>query len=84
MEEATAARARIASGLSFDDLAKERGLKPSDVELGLVSKSEIIDPAVANAAFTLPSGEVSEPVAGQVRCRLGQDRQDRTGRRSPL
>jgi peptidyl-prolyl cis-trans isomerase D len=64
-EEATAARARIASGLSFDDLAKERGLKPSDVELGLVSKSEIIDPAVANAAFTLPSGDVSEPVAGK-------------------
>ena len=64
-EEAAAARARITSGLSFDDLAKERGLKPSDVELGLVSKSEIIDPAVANAAFTLPSGDVSEPVAGK-------------------
>jgi peptidyl-prolyl cis-trans isomerase D len=64
-EEASAARARITSGLSFDDLAKERGLKPSDVELGLVSKSEIIDPAVANAAFTLPSGDVSEPVAGK-------------------
>src|ERR1700744_3449509 len=49
MDEATAARSRLASGTSFDDLAKERGLKPSDVELGLVSKSEIIDPAVANA-----------------------------------
>jgi peptidyl-prolyl cis-trans isomerase D len=64
-EEAAAARARITSGLSFDDLAKERGLKPSDVELGLVSKSEIIDPAVANAAFTQPSGDVSQPVAGK-------------------
>jgi peptidyl-prolyl cis-trans isomerase D len=64
-EEAAAARARIASGLSFDDLAKERGLKPSDVELGLVSKSEIIDPAVANAAFTQPSGDVSQPVVGK-------------------
>jgi peptidyl-prolyl cis-trans isomerase D len=65
MEEATAARSRLASGTSFDDLAKERGLKPSDVELGLVSKSEIIDPAVANAAFSLPSGEISQPVQGQ-------------------
>jgi peptidyl-prolyl cis-trans isomerase D len=64
-EEAAAARARITSGLSFDDLAKERGLKPSDVELGLVSKSEIIDPAVANAAFTQPSGDVSQPVVGK-------------------
>jgi peptidyl-prolyl cis-trans isomerase D len=65
MEEATAARTRIASGTSFDDLAKERSLKSSDVDLGLVSKSEIIDSAVANAAFGLPSGEVSQPVQGQ-------------------
>ena len=33
-EEAQAARNRIASGLSFDDLAKERGLSPADVDLG--------------------------------------------------
>jgi peptidyl-prolyl cis-trans isomerase D len=64
-EEAAAARARIASGTSFDDLAKERGLKPSDVELGLVSKSDILDPEAAKAAFTLPSGEISQPVAGK-------------------
>jgi peptidyl-prolyl cis-trans isomerase D len=64
-EEAAAARTRLGSGTSFDDLAKERGLKSSDVELGLVSKSEIIDPEVANVAFTLPSGEISQPVAGK-------------------
>jgi peptidyl-prolyl cis-trans isomerase D len=64
-EEAQAARNRIGSGLSFDDLAKERGLKSSDVDLGLISKSEIIDPAIAAAAFGLPSGEVSQPVQGQ-------------------
>ncbi len=65
MEEAAAARGRIASGTSFDDVAKERGLKPSDVELGTVSKSEIIDPAVADAAFKLASGDVSQPVQGK-------------------
>ena len=64
-EEAMTARSRIASGTSFDDLAKERGLKPADVDLGLVTKSEIIDPAVADTAFSLPSGEVSQPVAGK-------------------
>ena len=63
--EAAAARSRIASGLSFDDLAKERGLKPADVDIGMVSKSEIIDPAVASAAFSLPTGEVSQPVQGK-------------------
>jgi len=65
MDEATAARARLASGTSFEDLAKERGLKASDVDLGMVSKSEIIDPAIATAAFALPSGEISQPVQGQ-------------------
>src|SRR5260370_29286435 len=64
-EEAAAARSRIASGTSFDDLAKERGLKASDVELGLITKSEIIDPAIADAAFSLPSGDVSQPVQGR-------------------
>ena len=64
-EEAAAARARIASGLSFEDLAKEPGPGASDVELGMVAKSGIIDPAIAAAAFSLPSGEVSQPVQGK-------------------
>jgi peptidyl-prolyl cis-trans isomerase D len=65
MDEAVAARSRITSGLSFDDLVKERKLSPADVDLGLVSKSGILDPAFADAAFSLPSGEVSQPVQGR-------------------
>ena len=64
MEEAQAARNGIASGTSFDDIAKERKLNPADVDLGLVTKSAILDPAIADAAFSLPSGEVSQPVQG--------------------
>ena len=64
-EEAAAARARIAGGLSFDDLAKERGLSASDLNLGMVAKSAILDSAVADAAFSLPAGEVSQPVSGK-------------------
>jgi len=64
-EEATAARNRLASGLSFEDLAKERGLNPSDVDLGLIAKSAIVDPAIADAAFSLQSGEVSQPEQGR-------------------
>ena len=64
-DEAAAARSRIASGLSFDDLAKERGLNASDVELGLISKSAIADPAIAEAAFSLSPGEVSQPAQGR-------------------
>ena len=64
-EEAAAARGRIAGGMSFEDLAKERGLNPSDVDLGMIAKSAIIDGAIADAAFSLPSGEVSQPVPGR-------------------
>jgi peptidyl-prolyl cis-trans isomerase D len=64
-EEAQAARGRIGGGLSFEDLAKERGLAAADVDLGLVAKSAILDPDIANAAFSLPSGEVSQPVQGK-------------------
>ena len=63
--EAQAARSRITSGTSFDDLAKERNLNLADVDLGMIAKSAIIDPAIADAAFSLPSGEVSQPVQGR-------------------
>jgi len=64
-EEAAAARGRIASGTSIEDIAKERGLAPSDVNLGLIAKSAIGDPAIADAAFSLQSGEVSQPAQGR-------------------
>jgi peptidyl-prolyl cis-trans isomerase D len=63
-QEAAAAKEKLAKGMSFTDLAKERGLKDSDTDIGMVAKSDIIDPAVADAAFALKSGEVSAPVKG--------------------
>lgn len=65
MEEAEAARTRITAGTSFEEIAKERNLSASDIDLGLIAKSAIIDPAVADAAFALPSGEISQPVQGR-------------------
>jgi peptidyl-prolyl cis-trans isomerase D len=64
-EEAQAARTRISAGTSFDDIAKERGLTPADVDLGMVAKSGILDPTVAEAAFSLASDEVSQPAQGR-------------------
>src|SRR5262249_35385030 len=37
MEEVTAARSRINDSFSFENLAKERGLNPSDYDLGLIA-----------------------------------------------
>ncbi len=63
--EAQAARNKIQAGASFDDIAKERGLAASDVDLGTVTRSEIIDPATAEAAFSLKTDEVSQPIQGK-------------------
>ena len=59
--EAQAARERLVGGMSFEDLGKERGLSASDVDLGLVTKSSLT-PAVGDAAFALPAGEISQPI----------------------
>ncbi|HEY1309450.1 MAG TPA: SurA N-terminal domain-containing protein [Pseudolabrys sp.] len=64
-EDAEAAHQRIVKGATFDDIVKERGLKASDTDVGMVAKADIIDPAVADAAFALKSGEVSAPVKGR-------------------
>lgn len=63
--EAQAARERLVGGMSFEDLGKERGLSASDVDLGLVTKSSL-DPAVGDAAFALPVGEISQPIQGAL------------------
>jgi peptidyl-prolyl cis-trans isomerase D len=63
-EEAKAAAARLGAELSFEALAKERGLTEKDIALGLETKAGIIDKAVADAAFALKEGEVSAPVKG--------------------
>ncbi len=63
--EAQAARERLVGGLSFEDLGKERGLSASDVDLGLVTKSSL-DPALGDAAFALPAGEISQPIQGRL------------------
>jgi peptidyl-prolyl cis-trans isomerase D len=64
-DDARKAADRIAAGTSFDAIVAERGLKPKDVDVGLVAKSAILDPAIADAAFALKPGTVSAPVQGR-------------------
>ena len=64
-DEAKAAAENLKKGLSFEALAAERGLKTSDIDLGLVAKADLVDRAIADAAFALPEGGVSAPVAGR-------------------
>jgi peptidyl-prolyl cis-trans isomerase D len=64
-EEAQAARSKIAEGAAFEAVAEQRGLKPADFDLGVVTKADLLDSKVAAAAFALPLNEVSQPVQGQ-------------------
>ncbi len=64
-EDAEAAARKLKEGLSFEDLAKERNVTPADLSLGNLSRAQIADPAVRDAAFALAAGAVSEPVRGR-------------------
>jgi peptidyl-prolyl cis-trans isomerase D len=64
-DEAKAASDRIAAGTSFEDIARERNLTPSDIDLGNVTKNAM-DTALGDAAFALPAGGVSPPVKGAL------------------
>src|SRR5580700_6605277 len=64
-DAAKAASERITGGLAFDDFVKEPDMADKLVDLGTVTKADIIDPAVGNAAFALAEGGVSAPVTGR-------------------
>ncbi|HEY8565260.1 MAG TPA: peptidyl-prolyl cis-trans isomerase [Beijerinckiaceae bacterium] len=64
-EEARAAAERIKQGTSFEALAQERNVSAADLELGTYTRTEMIDSAVADAAFALPENGVSDPVQGR-------------------
>jgi peptidyl-prolyl cis-trans isomerase D len=63
--EAADALAKIKAGATFDDIVKARGLTEKDISLGELQKSQIFDKSVADAAFALPAGGVSDVVKGQ-------------------
>jgi peptidyl-prolyl cis-trans isomerase D len=64
-EEAAAVRKRIDAGATFADIAKARGMSEKDIDLGFVSRS-VLPPEVAQAAFSLPEGGVSQPVKARI------------------
>lgn len=66
LAEAQQARDRIADGADFIEIAKERGLKPIDYNLGVIQRSELADETIAEAAFALTEGQVSDPVQGKL------------------
>ncbi len=65
-DEARKAADRIRSGTDFLVVAKERGLTEADATLGELTRDQVPDPALAEAAFKLAQGQVSDPVQGRL------------------
>ena len=63
---ANAAHQKLQSGTDFVALAKEQGLSEADIDLGTVSRTELADSAIADAAFELEANQVSDPVTGKL------------------
>lgn len=64
-DEAAKAAEKLTAGTSFQALAAERGLSEKDVDLGVMAKSDFVDPAIGDAAFALQQGVPSAVVNGR-------------------
>ena len=64
--DAQAAKAKIAGGEDFMGIATSRGFTEQDATFADKTKADFIDPTVADAAFSLPEGAVSDPIKGAL------------------
>ncbi|MCE7027779.1 peptidylprolyl isomerase [Jiella avicenniae] len=62
---ADAAEEKLGAGASFEEVARDAGRTPADIDLGTVTKAAIPDQKVADAAFALSEGGVSDVVEGR-------------------
>ncbi|TDR93992.1 SurA N-terminal domain-containing protein [Enterovirga rhinocerotis] len=64
-EAAAEAVAKIKAGTSFEAIAKELGIDDATLDLGTLTRGEVLDEATAKAAFELPEGGISDPIEGR-------------------
>jgi peptidyl-prolyl cis-trans isomerase D len=65
--EAKAAHDKVTSGaVTFEALAAQRKISAQDLTLGSLSKADLPDQARADAVFSLPVNQVSDPVKGAI------------------
>ena len=81
---AEAAAAKLASGTSFATLVTDEKKNPADITLGTITKGDIADKAVADAAFALPEGGDSKPVTGPFGTMIVHVTKIEPGRQQPL
>jgi peptidyl-prolyl cis-trans isomerase D len=63
-DAALAAKAKLATGATFDDIAAAEKKTPADVAMGDLQKKDLPDAKIADAAFNLAAGAVSDVIDG--------------------
>ena len=66
LADAQSAQVKLAGGADFLALAKERGFTEADITFADKTKTDFVDPAIADAAFALAQGAVSDPIKGAL------------------
>ncbi|NMD09477.1 MAG: hypothetical protein GYA66_16015 [Phyllobacteriaceae bacterium] len=66
LAKAQAAKSRLDAGEDFMKVAAELGAKESDVTFADRAKTDFLDQKIAEAAFALAEGAISEPVQGDL------------------
>lgn len=64
--EAKAALEKLRGGEDVETIVQGLSLTMKDIDLGKVSREEMLSPSLADAAFALESGKWSEPVQGPL------------------
>ncbi len=64
-KEAQEARKNLKTEKDFLALAKKRKISKADYDLGSLTVKDMVDPKVAQAAFKLKKGEISQPIKGE-------------------
>ncbi len=59
------AYAELSKAKNFEEAADKLGFPAADTDLGVLTRAEMIDPKIAEAAFALKKDELSRPVQGQ-------------------
>jgi peptidyl-prolyl cis-trans isomerase D len=59
------AYAELSKAKNFDEAADKLGFPAADVDLGLLTRAEMIDPKIAEVAFSVKKNELSQPVQGK-------------------
>jgi peptidyl-prolyl cis-trans isomerase D len=77
-------RDALSAGKSFEEIVELRGTTVEQIELGNMTRTDLLDPAIGDAAFALAEGETSGIVEGRLNNVLLKVTEITEARKTPL